>query len=340
MALTQTILRTLFVNTPGTRLVLDGDAVKAITDEHPPRRLPLIAIESIVAFHGVDVSTPLLIRCAEDGRSVAFLSRYGRPRAFVTGPTSGRGRLRRLQYSRQLDSQERDKVAVTVVSGKIKQMQWGLRQWARDAGPDRATHLRGIASDLADVESRLTGQSRQAALGLEGLATKKYYRGMAAALRGAEFKGRSKRPPKDPVNAALSFLYGMMRIAVTGAIETVGLDTFCGYLHGDRDGQPSLSLDLLEEFRPEMDRLAVTLFNRGQLTAKTFDESVVQGFSLSDQGREIVMTALHEHRNQRVYVRGFVEAVPRAALPLIQAHALANALRSGGPYVPHLQKVS
>jgi len=338
--MSQVILRMLFVHTPGTRLVLDGDAVKAIVDGQPPRRLPLVAIESIVVLHGVDVSTPLLVRCAEDGRAVAFLSRYGKPRAFVTGATSGRGALRRAQYLRQFDQAQRDQMACTLVSGKIKQMQWALRQWARDADEPRAERLRGLAVELGEVDTRLTGQPRQAALGLEGLATKKYFRGLGLALRGAQFEGRTRRPPLDPVNAALSFFYGMMRIAVAGAVETVGLDPYCGFLHGDRDGQPSLVLDLLEEFRPEMDRLTVTLFNRGQLTARSFDESIVHGISLTDDARELVMTALHEHRNRPVAMHGFVEAVPGAALPLIQAHVLANALRSGTEYAPRRHMVS
>ena len=90
-------MRTLFVHTPGTRLILEGEAIKALRDDAPPRRLPLQQIETLVVAGGVDVSTPLLVKCAEDGRTVAFISKYGKPRAVAEGPLSGRGRLRKSQ---------------------------------------------------------------------------------------------------------------------------------------------------------------------------------------------------------------------------------------------------
>ena len=140
--MTEYFLRTLFVHTPGTRLILEGGAVKALRDDKAPRRLPLTQIDSIVVGGGVDVSTPLLLKCAEDGRIVAFVSRYGKPRAVLEGPTSGRGRLRGLQYERRRDAELRTAMAADLVGGKLGNLRWGLNQWSRDADAERREVLK------------------------------------------------------------------------------------------------------------------------------------------------------------------------------------------------------
>lgn len=335
VAMTSYLLRTLVVQSAGTRLILEGDAVKALREDTQPRRLPLTAIDAIVVLSGVDVSTPLLVRCAEDGRSVTFLSRYGKPRATVSGAFDGRGALRTQQYRRHLDPAGRDGIARAVVGGKIEQMIWGLRQWARDAPTDRAVQLRAAATRLEDDVTSLAQRNRGSALGVEGAATQRYFRAMRLALRDQPFTTRTRRPPRDPVNAVLSFLYSMAGIAVHGGLHAAGLDPFCGYLHGDRDSQPSLVLDLLEEFRPGVDRLVVSLFNRRQLREEHFEHHLGGAVLLNAIGREVVLNAWQRYRIEEVTVRGAVEPLPRAALPIVQATLLAQALRHGADYRPH-----
>ncbi len=338
--MTEYFLRTLFVHSPGTRLSLDTDSVRALREGVEPRRLPLRVIDSIVVCGGVDVSTPLLLRCAEDGRLVTFLSRFGKPRAVVTGPTDGRGQLRRRQFSAHMDQSRRLELAGILVSGKLDQMGWGLRQWARDMDGTSAERLREAARIITEERTSAVGAvTREAALGIEGAATKRYFAGLGIALRSRSWEGRSRRPPKDPVNATLSYLYGMARIAVHGAVHVAGLDPYCGFLHGDTDTQPSLVLDLLEEFRPGADRVAVTLFNRNQLRDRHFEYDALGGCSLNADGRDVVLNSWHTYRVGKVQVAGAVAAIPRAALPLVQANAFANALRRGALYVPHRMSV-
>lgn len=333
-------LRTLFVHTPGTRLVLEGDAVRALTDDKPPRRLPLRAIDTIVVAGGVDVSTPLIVRCAEDGRLVAFVGRYGRPRALVSGAFDGRGRLRKLQYAAHFDAERRSRVGRSIVRGKILQMSWGLRQWARDLDPPEDRRLRGMADEIEHLLPELDVPStRESVLGVEGATSRLYFEGLAVALRGRDWPGRKRRPARDPVNATMSFLYGMARIAVHGGVEVAGLDPYCGFLHGDADGQPSLVLDMLEEFRPGVDRVVVTMFNRHQLADSHFEVDALGSCSLTQEGREVVMSVWHAHRMSKVDIRGAVAPLPRAALPLVQAYAMANAMRHGTDYEPHRMPV-
>jgi len=333
--MTSYFLRTLFVHTAGTRLVLDGDSVRALHDEVPPRRLPLNAIDSIAVLSGIDISTPLLARCADDGRTVAILSRYGKPRAIVEGPMSGRGQLRRLQYESHFETGRRDEMARSIVSGKIAQMSWAVKQWARDAEATKVPHLHQAAAELQHDQESLAGAGRLQALGVEGAASRRYFDCFSIVLKSSHFPGRQRRPPLDPVNAVLSFLYSMTRLAVHGATHAAGLDPYCGFLHGDRDGQPSLVLDLMEEFRPEADRVAVSLFNRRQLREEHFDSSLTGAIALSDSGREVVLEAWHRHRKQEARLRSAQTPVPNAAVPIVQANLLANALRSGGTYSPH-----
>lgn len=328
--------RTLFVHTPGTRLVLEGDALRALRDDAEPRRLPLRAVDSIVVASGVDVSTPLLVRCAEDGRLVVFISRFGKARAVVEGAQSGRGVLRKLQYSAHFDAGRRLEFARAVVAGKLGHLGRGLKQWARDSDAGLATELRTAAGRVADLSEQCSeAVSRSELMGIEGAASRAYFDGLGQAMRTVEWAGRNRRPTKDPANAALSFLYGICRVSVHGAVTAAGLDPFCGFLHGDTDGQPSLVLDLLEEFRPSVDRVVVTLFNRRQLSAAHFDRDALGTYSLSAEGREAVMNAWHDFRYTKVRLRGGVAGVPNAAVPLIQGHAMANALRHGVTYEPH-----
>lgn len=335
VVVTSYFLRTLFVHTAGTRLMLDVDAVRALREGAKPRRLPLNAIDCITILGGVDISTPLLTRCAEDGRTVAILSRYGKPRAVVEGPDSRRGQLRRAQYRAHFDEHWRDQMACTIVDGKIGQMIWATRQWARDAPAPYAEFLKATADELQSDREALAGASRAQALGVEGAATRRYFANFSNVLKTVDFPGRQRRPTQDPMNAVLSFLYSMTRLSVHGAVHAAGLDPYCGYLHGDRNDQPSLVLDLMEELRPTVDRVAVSLFNRRQLRDEHFETALTRTVSLSEEGREVVMNAWHQHRKQEAHLKAARMLVPNAAVPIVQANLFANALRAGEQYVPH-----
>lgn len=334
------LTRTLFVHTAGTRLTLDGRSIRALRDDCEPRRVPLEVIDAIVVLGGVDVSTPLLLACAEDGRVVAFLSKYGRPRCIVDGTAEGRSELRRLQYAAHADEERRSQLAGAVVAGKLDQMAWALRQWGRDATADREL-LRQRAATLDEVAGRIRvgAERREVLLGLEGESSRNYFGGMTIVVRGGVWHGRRRRPPTDPLNATLSWLYGMTRIAVQGAVLVAGLDPGTGFLHGDRAGQPSLVLDHMEEFRPVADRLAVKLWNTRRLQERHFERGLAGAVALTHDGREVVFEAWHQHRLQKVEVKGRADAVPEGFLPIMQAHALANALRRSTVYEPHTRRV-
>jgi CRISPR-associated protein Cas1 len=112
---------------------------------------------------------------------------------------------------------------------------------------------------------------------------------------------RSRRPPIDPINCMLSFLYGMLRVAIHGALEQVGLDPYIGYLHAIRPGKPALALDLdlMEEFRPLLaDRLALTLLNRKELQEADFEHLPNHTVRLTESGRRTVLQAWQRSRER------------------------------------------
>jgi CRISP-associated protein Cas1 len=119
--------------------------------------------------------------------------------------------------------------------------------------------------------------------GVEGIAAKDYFADWSLMLKEPwTFPGRNRRPPTDPVNALLSFAYGLLRVQVTAAVHVAGLDPYIGYLHEVSRGQPAMVLDLMEEFRPLVaDSLVLTVLNNRELQPSDFTESL-GAYRLSD----------------------------------------------------------
>jgi CRISPR-associated protein Cas1 len=145
---------------------------------------------------------------------------------------------------------------------------------------------------------------------------------------GFFFRGRSRRPPLDNVNALLSFVYTLLTHDMTAALETVGLDPAVGYLHVERPGRPSLALDLVEELRPVIaDRLVLTLINRRQVGAEGFQRVETGGVIMNDATRKEVLVA-YQKRKQEEMVHPFLqEKIPFGMVPFVQATLLARHLR-------------
>ena len=140
--------------------------------------------------------------------------------------------------------------------------------------------------------------------------------------------GRTRRPPRDRINAVLSFLYTLVRFECGAALEGVGLDPQVGYLHALRPGRPALALDLMEELRPILaDRLALTLVNRRQLKPEHFDVTPGGGVLLNDEGRKNVLVAYQRRKEEDVHHRILDQKLPVGLVPHIQARLLARHLR-------------
>jgi CRISP-associated protein Cas1 len=325
------LLNTLYVQTPGTSLHLDGNTIRVVHPDRPGRKiLPLARIDHLVLFSGVTATDELLLRCADDRRTVSWLTGFGRFRARLCGPTAGNPLLRHAQHQAHSDPQRRLAIAQRMVAGKLHNSRQLLLRAARDATGDRQTQLRTAAHQHADLLARTARASDiDTLLGVEGTAARGYFAAfpmISSRLDGAF--NRSRRPPVDPLNCLLSFLYGLLRVAVHGALEQVGLDPYIGYLHGLRPGKPALALDLMEELRPLLaDRLTLTLLNRQQLHDTDFEHLPGSAVRLTDHGRREVLNAWQRSRDRTWPHAQLGQETPAALLPLVQARLLARHLR-------------
>ena len=325
------LLNTLYVQTPGTSLHLEGDTVRVVHPEQPGRKiLPLARIDHVVLFGGVTITDDLLLRCADDRRTVSWLTGLGRFRARLDGPTAGNPLLRRSQHRAHEDQGRRLAIAQRMIAGKIHNSRQVLLRAARDATGQKQATLR----TAADRHAQLLPATGKAAdpeflMGIEGAAARDYFAAFPAmCLSSPDPFERTRRPPADPVNCLLSFLYGMLRVTVHGALEQAGLDPYIGYLHGVRPGKPALALDLMEEFRPLLaDRLTITLLNRRELADNDFQYLPGPAVRLTDDARRTVLNAWQRSRERAWPHPHLGREVPAALLPLIQARLLARHLR-------------
>ncbi|RCW45122.1 CRISPR-associated Cas1 family protein [Halopolyspora algeriensis] len=323
------LLKTLFLTTPGTSLHLEGDTVRIHHPERPGRHvLPLVRIEQLVVWRGVEVSNELMHRCAEDSRGITWLSRNGRFLNRTAGAQTGNPLLRLEQVRAYDDQSRRLNLAKTIVAGKIHNYRQLLLRTARDVSGTRKENLRVLAQQHADALHPLAGSSSLSeVLGIEGQVARSYFQAMHLLAPGAR-PGRTRRPPMDAFNCLLSFGYGMLRVAVVGALEHVGLDPYIGYLHGVRSGKPSLALDLMEEFRPLLvDRLVATLFNRNQITAAHTETLPGGAVQLTEEGRALFLGQWSKARERLWKHNQLQREVPAALLPVVQARLLARYLR-------------
>jgi len=299
---------TLYVTTQGTYLSKEGECVRVTREDLPASQIPIHSVDGIVAFGRISVSPPLLGFCAERGVTISWFSEHGRFLARAEGPVSGNVLLRRAQY-RAADAPDRAAaIARSIVVGKVLNQRSVLRRALRDhsntmPAPDR--DALNFATDRLD--RALNGLGRRMTLdevrGMEGDAARVYFGVFPALLRDLSFafSERIRRPPTDPVNALLSFIYALLTHDARSALEGVGLDPAVGFLHRDRPGRPSLALDLVEEFRAWFaDRLVLTLINRRQVTPRDFMTLEGGAVRLRDDARRIVLIALQERKREEL----------------------------------------
>ncbi|GAA3748265.1 type I-C CRISPR-associated endonuclease Cas1c [Salinactinospora qingdaonensis] len=337
------LLNTLYVQTQGAGLYLDHDSVRIRTPEDEQRRtLPLRRLDSIVVYGHVTISSELLARCAEDGRGITWMSRGGRFKSRTEGPTRGNILLRHAQHRIYDIDEQRLPIARSFIAGKIQNSRQVLLRGARDAtDPSRQQRIRDTITTCEEyLTNAEAASSVNELMGIEGNTARIYYEAFALLLRPdndtGTMNGRTRRPPTDPVNALLSFLYGLTRSLIHGAAEQVGLDPHLGFLHGMRPGRPSLALDLMEEFRPILaDRLALTLLNRRQVRAEHFEKHSGGAVNLTEEGRTIVLTEWQRWKQRDWKHKQLKRSVPAALLPMVQARILARHVRDELPaYLP------
>jgi CRISPR-associated protein Cas1 len=281
--------------------------------------------------------------CWQNGAAVCYFTEWGRLEARVEGVPRGSVHLRRTQHRAAESPVATVAIARAFVAGKLHNTRWLLGRSARDAAsPEEAAPLRASFDAIAHLLRELPKAGHvDIVRGIEGQAAALHFEVFARHLRPTirekfSFDGRNRRPPRDAVNCLLSFLYALLRHDCVSALTAVGLDPFVGYLHVDRAGRESLALDLMEEFRPWIERLAITLLNRGELGPDSFVPRDGGAVELSDASRKAIVAAYQARKREEIAHGLFKENVRHGQLPFIQARLLARTLRDSTDYTPHL----
>lgn len=327
-------LNTLFVTTEGAYLAKDGQALAVRVDKEVRLRVPLHNLGGVVCFGRIGCSPAAMAACTQAGLTISFLDPHGRFRAAVVGFTPGNVLLRRQQYRLADDSAAACRVARQMVAAKIANARSVLLRGAREASNAEAVEWLGAAAQALaeDLQAVRSCDDLDRLRGFEGQAANTYFstfgRLVTVHADAFCFIGRSRRPPTDPLNALLSFLYSLLAHDARSACEAAGLDAAVGFLHRDRPGRPSLALDLMEEFRPVMvDRLVLSLVNRLQVTASGFTTTASGAVLMDDKTRKKVLVA-YQKRKQTTITHPFLgEKTTVGLLVHLQARLLARHLR-------------
>lgn len=335
------ILNTVFVSDHRARLrIKKGNLL--IEQGPESSRVPIETIEQVVLTGRAEVTNATMGTFVERGIRLAAISKSGRLRFRIGGPVSGNVLLRVGQHEMAADTERCSEIARIIVAGKLQNCRRMLMRWARDS-PEHAGRFTEAAGS---IEQRLgalrTAQTGDEIRGIEGDGTRRYFKMVGLQVRHPadvfSFERRSRRPPRDPFNALLSFVYGLLLVEVSGALDAVGLDPQVGFFHQLRPGRPALALDLIEEFRPSIaDRFAMRLVNRAQLTSSDFEDAPGGAVYLSSSGRDTIFREITAFRNELVWHPVLLRDVPVGGLPLIQATLMARHLRGDiNVYPPYL----
>lgn len=328
------LLNTLYVSSEDSYLGLDGETVVIYKDSHELGRVPLHNLEGIVSFGYRGTSPALMGACAERNISLSYLSPQGKFLARITGKTCGNVLLREQQFKSRQDEVMSLAIAKNCITGKVYNARWVLERAVRDHEMQiNAERVKKASMQLKESLALIeNAQSKEQLRGYEG-ETASIYFGVFDELilqkkKEFQFKGRSKRPPMDPINAMLSFVYTLLTNQIISALEVVGLDPYVGYLHTERPGRASLALDMIEEFRAVYaDRFVLSLINKKIVNVKNFSRKENGAILMDDDLRRKLLIEW-QNKKKEVITHPFLrEKVEWGMVPYVQAMLLARYLR-------------
>lgn len=328
------LLNTLYITNADAYIALDGENVVVRQDKEEAGRVPLHNLEAIVAFGYKGVSPALMGKCADMGVALTFLSPSGRFEARVSGRITGNVLLRRKQYRVADDEARCMEIARNMMTGKLYNSRQVINRIVRDHSlridtdkfNNKSVYLKDAVSAVQTIKDMDTLR------GIEGEAASVYFSlfdDMILQKKEAfSFGGRTRRPPRDKVNALLSFSYTLATGMCVSALESVGLDPYVGFMHTDRPGRCSLALDLVEEFRAWMcDRFVLMLINKRIISEKDFEEREDGEVLLTDSGRKVFLSEWQKRKFETITHPFLEEKTEWGLLPHIQALLLARYLR-------------
>lgn len=322
----------LYLQEQGASLGKDGDQLVVKRKSETIARVKLYDVSQVSLYGNVQVSAQALREIASRGIPVCHLSYGGWFHSMTVGHTHKNVELRIRQFAVAADAKQSLALARAFVVGKVKNCRTMLR---RHLPSDDRPELRSLA-ELAQKAER--APSAESLLGIEGMAAKVYFSGFAKLLDGGEtfdIEGRNRRPPKDPVNALLSFAYSLLTKELTIVLQAVGFDPHLGFYHRPRYGRPSLALDVAEEFRPLIaDSTVLMLVNNGEVGPTGFIRRG-NAVTMTDAARRAVIAAFERRLDQEITHPIFGYKISYRRVLEVQSRLLARNLLGELPEYPN-----
>lgn len=322
----------VYVQEQGAYVSLSGDNIVVKRQSGDKQKIRLIDISALVLFGNVQASTQAIRTLCNRGIPICYLSYGGWFYGLTTGSTSRNVDLRIHQHKTYKSKSLLLSIAREIVSGKIKNCATLLR---RNGKPQPKSVLDEMCT-LAQKSK--TAKNYNTLLGLEGLAARLYFGAFQTMLRGDMntfyFQERNRRPPKDPVNTILSFLYALLTREMTTTVSLVGFDVYLGFLHTPHHGRPSLALDLIEEFRPLIaDSVCISIINNGVVSKSDFIITPF-GVNLNADGRRKVIEAFENRLNSTIHHKLLGYSASYRRIMETQARLLARHISGEIPAYP------
>lgn len=324
----------LYVTKQGSYLHKERETLVVLNEGNKLLQIPIHSISNIFCFGNVLISPFLLEFCGEKSVNLAFFTEYGRFLGRFQGRQSGNVLLRKAQYKRSEEAPV--SLARNIVAVKIQASKQVLQRHQRNHGRDEEIS-KVIVSLNACLDRLPCIDLLDKIRGIEGEAASYYFSVFDKLILNKVFffQGRNRRPPRDAVNAMLSFLYSLIGTDISGALQGVGLDPQVGFLHEDRPGRDSLAQDILEEFRAWWaDRMVLSLINLKQVSPADFIQEVSGGVKMKDETRKLILVELQRKKQEKIVHPYLQEEVEIGLLPHIQAMLLARHLRGDIAHYP------
>ena len=325
------LLNSLYILDETAYLTLDGENVVCKTEDNEKFRMPLANVEDIYCFSYIGCSPALMGKCMDNGIGISFFSPNGAFQARVQGKTRGNILLRKAQYEQLAKP---DPVLMqNTMAAKLSNTRYLIRRSIHDNPrlDDDGKLTECISYLESGIDRVYEMKDRDVIMGLEGSCAKAYFEIFDRLIlhQKEDFKMvmRTKRPPLDPVNAVLSFLYTIMTSMCTSALEGVGLDSCYGFYHALRPGRSSLACDMVEEIRCVSERLVLTMINLKKLNIKDFEKQESGAVYLNKDGKKKVLTAWQEKKRTVIMHPYLGEKIPLGILPYVQSSLLAKYFR-------------
>lgn len=336
------LLNTLYVTDEKAHLSLEGEAIVCSSEDKSPLKIPLANLENICCFSYLGCSPALMGKCADQGVGLAFFTPTGRFLARVTGAVKGNVYTR----AEQISAFEKSELALVRnnVAAKLTNTRFLIERTLRDYRDEDDGRLSEFSAVLKERAGAIYEEEDVEIIrGIEGTCAKKYFDLMNLLIRNDDpiFKvhGRSKHPPRDAVNATLSFVYSVLTNEIASALESVGLDSYIGFYHVKRPGRISLACDLVEEVRCIAERMVISMINLRMLDAKDFERQPTGAVFLTSDGRKKVLTKLQEKKRETFLHPFLKQKMPYGLLPFVQANLLAKFVRKEiAEYSPYIMR--